>query len=208
MDAGAWISEGLETLSQADLDPRALARVSTWKVDALHSQLFVSVRHMGFARLRAKFPRFSGSLEIDAENPLQSSLTLEVDTRSVLTGHPPQEDFMRSENWLDAEHHPTMTFQSTSVEPKDATHFVVRGDLTLRGVTRPVEIPLEYGGVIADGWGLRAAFAGTFTLDRTEFGITWNRVFDWGQMASEDMEVALDIELSHADESLAQAPKA
>ena len=194
-------------MTQPDSDPRALQRVSTWNVDAIHSQLFVSVRHMGVANLRAKFPKITGTLEVDPADPLGSRFELEADTRTVTTGHPPQEDFMRGEHWLDAEHHPTLTFRSTSVEPRDATHYVVRGDLTLRGVTRPVEIPLEYHGVVSDPWGLRAGFTSRFTVDRRDFGITWNREFDWGGMAADDLEVSLDIELSHPDESLAQKPR-
>jgi polyisoprenoid-binding protein YceI len=114
---------------------------------------------------------------------------------------------MRGEHWLDAENHPTLTFRSTAVEPRDGTHYVVRGDLTLRGVTKPVEIPLEYQGVVSDPWGLRAGFTSHFTLHRRDFGITWSREFDWGPMAGDDLEVSLDIELGHADEALAQKPR-
>jgi polyisoprenoid-binding protein YceI len=117
-----------------------------------------------------------------------------------------QEDFMRSENWLDAENHPTLTFKSTGVTAENGG-FVVHGDLTLRGVTRPIQFPIEYHGVVADPWGLRAGFTSSFTVNRRDFGITWNREFDWGLMAGEELEVSLDIELAHADESLAQKPK-
>lgn len=194
-------------MSQPDTDPRALQRVSTWNVDPLHSQVLVSVRHMSVARLRAKFPKISGRLAVNPDDPLSSTFELEVDARSVTTGHPPQEDFMRSENWLDAENHPTVAFRSTSVEPEDGTHYVVHGDLTLRGTTHPIELPLEFHGVVADGWGLRAGFTSHFTVSRADYGITWNREFDWGPMAGEDLEVTLDIELAHADESLAQKPR-
>jgi polyisoprenoid-binding protein YceI len=177
-------------------------------VDAIHSQVFVSVKHMSLARLRAKFPRISGKLEVDAENPLRSAFDLEVDTRSVTTGHPAQEDFMRSEHWLDAENHPAFTFKGTSIEPQGGSRLLVRGDLTLRGTTRPVEIAGDFYGVISDPWGLRAAFVSTFTVDRRDYGIGWNREFDWGLMASWDLEVSLDVELGYPDESLAQKPRA
>ena len=195
-----------QNVTQPDSDPTALQRASTWNVDALHSQVFVSVRHMGVASLRAKFPKITGRLEVDPADPLRSTFELEADTRAVTTGHPPQEDFMRSENWLDAENHPALSFRSTSVEPRDGTDYLVRGDLTLRGVTRPVEIPLEFHGVVSDPWGLRAGFTGRFTVNRRDFGIMWTRQFDWGQMAGDDLEVSLDIEVSHPDESLAQKP--
>jgi polyisoprenoid-binding protein YceI len=191
-------------LSQTDVDARALQRVSTWNVDGLHSQFFVSVKHMGFVPLRAKFPKLTGSLEIDQDDLLRSTFAVEVDTRAVVTGHAAQEDFMRSEPWLDAERHPTLTFRSSAIEPRGGDRFALRGDLTLKGVTGPVEIPVEFHGVHADGWGLRAGFTSRFTIDRRDFGITWNRTFDWGVMAGDQLEVALDIELSHADPALAQ----
>jgi polyisoprenoid-binding protein YceI len=194
-------------VTQPDSDPRALQRTSTWNVDAIHSQLFVSVRHMGVANLRAKFPKIAGKLEVDPDDPLRSTFELEADTRAVTTGHPAQEDFMRSENWLDAENHPTLTFRSTSIEPREGADYLVRGDLTLRGVTRPVAILLEYHGVVSDPWGLRAGFTSRFTVNRRDFGITWSREFDWGPMAGDDLEVSLDIQVAHADESLAQKPR-
>jgi polyisoprenoid-binding protein YceI len=194
-------------VTKPDSNPKALLRASTWNVDALHSQLFVSVRHMGVANLRAKFPKITGTLEVDPADPLRSTFEFEADARAVTTGHPPQEDFMRGENWLDAENHPTLAFRSTSVEPRDGAHYLVRGDLTLRGVTKPVELPLKYHGVVSDPWGLRAGFTSRFTVNRRDFGIAWSREFDWGPMAADDLEVSLDVELSHPDESLAQKPR-
>jgi len=179
----------------------------TWNVDALHSQIMVSVRHNSVANLRAKFPKVSGGLKVDGEDPLQSSFEVEIDARTVLTGHPAQEDFMRSEPWLDAENHPTIRFRSTGITPTEGG-FRINGDLTLKGVTREIEIPTEFHGVISDSWGLRAGFTSQFTVDRRDFGITWNRVFDWGVMASEELTFTLDIELAYPDESLAQKPQA
>ncbi|MDR0360488.1 MAG: YceI family protein [bacterium] len=181
-------------------------RPGTWNVDAVHSQVMVSVRHMSVTSLRAKFPRVSGKLEVREDDPLHSSFDVEIDTRSVTTGHQAQEDFMRSEPWLDAEHHPSISFQSTSITPSP-DGFLIGGDLTLKGVTRSIQIPAVFHGVVADPWGLRAGFTSSVTVDRRDFGISWNRAFDWGVMASEEMEISLDIELAYPDESLAQKPR-
>jgi len=194
-------------MTQAQTGSQTGLIAGTWNVDALHSQIMVSVRHNSVANLRAKFPRVSGALRVDGENPLQSSFEVEIDARAVLTGHPAQEDFMRSEPWLDAENHPTITFRSTGITPIE-DGFQIIGDLTLKGVTREIEIPAEFHGVISDSWGLRAGFTSEFTVDRRDFGITWNRVFDWGVMASEELTFTLDIELAYPDESLAQKPQA
>ena len=195
-------------MTQTDEESRAQLRTGTWNVDALHSQVLVGVRHMSVAYLRAKFPRIAGKLEVDPEAPLRSSFDLEIDTRSVTTGHPAQEDFMRSEPWLDAERHPAITFHSTAIEPRGGSAYLVRGDLEVKGEKHEIAVPLDFHGVIADSWGLRAGFTSRFTIDRRDFGITWNRVFDWGVMAGEELEVSLDIELQYPDESLAQRPQA
>lgn len=178
----------------------------TWRLDAVHSQVMVSVRHYGLANLQAKFPAVSGSIEVDPENPLHSRFEIVIEAGSVTTGHPRQEEFMRSEPWLDAERHPLITFGATGIEPREGG-FLVTGDLALRGITREIAIPLDYNGVVSDPWGLRAGFSGEFTVDRRDFGITWDRAFDWGLMAGHELTFTLDIELSQADESNAQKPR-
>ena len=113
---------------------------------------------------------------------------------------------MRSEPWLDAENHPIIAFRSTSLQPA-AKGFFVTGDLTLKGVTREIQIPVDFHGVVSDPWGLRAGFTSEFRVDRRDFGITWNRVFDWGVMAGNELLFNLDVELAHPDESVAQKPQ-
>lgn len=114
---------------------------------------------------------------------------------------------MRSEPWLDVENHPVITFRSSAIEATDRG-FLIKGDLTLKGVTREIEIPADFHGVVNDPWGLRAGFTSEFTIDRRDFGITWNRVFDWGVMAGDELTFTLDVELAYPDESLAQKPQA
>jgi polyisoprenoid-binding protein YceI len=181
-------------------------RAGTWTIDALHSQVMVSVWHFNVANLRAKFPGVSGSLEVDPADPLRSKLQVEIDAASVLTGHQRQEEFMRSEPWLDAERHPKITFVGREIRPRDGG-FTVSGELTLKGATRTIEIPLDFHGVVSDPWGLRAGFTSRFSVDRRQFGITWDRVFDWGLMASHELTFDLDIELAYPDQSLSQTPE-
>jgi len=179
-------------------------RAGTWKIDALHSQVMVSVWHFNVANLRAKFPRVSGTLELDPADPFHSTLQVEIEAASITTGHPRQEEFMRSEPWLDAEQHPLITFSGREIAPRD-NGYTITGELTLKGVTRSVEIPFDFRGVVSDPWGLRAGFASQLTVDRRDFGITWDRIFDWGLMASHELTFSLDIELAYPDETLAQA---
>ena len=181
-------------------------REGTWKIDALHSQVMVSVWHFNVANLRAKLTGVTGTLELDPKKPFRSTFTVAIEASSITTGHPRQEEFMRSESWLDAEHFPLITFTGNEITPRDGGYTIV-GELTLRGVTRRVEVPLDFHGVVSDPWGLRAGFSSQFTIDRRDFGITWDRSFDWGLMAGHELTFRLDIELAYPDESLAQAPQ-
>jgi polyisoprenoid-binding protein YceI len=137
---------------------------------------------------------------------LRTAIRVEIEAASVTTGHPRQEEFMRSEAWLDAEHHPLITFTGKEIRLREGG-FVVDGELTLRGVTRRLELPLEFHGVVSDPWGLRAGFSSEFVVDRRDFGIQWDRIFDWGLMASHELTISLDIEVAYPDESLAQTPE-
>jgi polyisoprenoid-binding protein YceI len=181
-------------------------RPGSWKIDGLHSQVMLSVWHFKVANLRAKFPKISGGLEVDPEDALRSTFQAEIEAGSVTTGHSRQEEFMRSEPWLDAEHHPLITFGGTGIRPRDGG-FSMKGELTLKGIAREVEIPFEFHGVVSDPWGLRAGITSEFAVDRRDFGITWDRIFDWGSMAGHELTVSLDIELVYPDETLAQAPQ-
>ena len=113
---------------------------------------------------------------------------------------------MRSEPWLDTERYPLITFSGREIEPREGGYGIA-GELFLKGVTRRVALPLDFHGVISDPWGLRAGFTSQFVVDRRDFGITWDRIFDWGLMAGHDLTFTLDIELVYPDESLAQAPR-
>src|ERR1700730_12805918 len=168
-------------------------RPRTWKIEALHSQVMVSVWHFNVANLRAKLPGIAGSLELNGDDPFHSTFEVEIQAASLITGHPRQEEFMRSEPWLDVEHHPLITYKGSEISPRDAGVIIV-GELSFRGVTKPLEIPFDFHGVVSDPWGLRAGFTSQLTVDRRDFGITWDRVFDWGVMASEELTFDLDIE--------------
>jgi polyisoprenoid-binding protein YceI len=166
----------------------------------------VSVWHFNVANLRAKFPRVSGSLELSADDPFHSPFNVEIESASVTTGHPRQEEFMRSEPWLDAERHPLITFSGSEIKPRDGG-FTSVGVLNLKGVARDLQIPFDLHGVVNDPWGLRTGLTSQFAVDRRDFGITWDRIFDWGLMASHELTFTLDVELAFPDESLAQAPQ-
>jgi polyisoprenoid-binding protein YceI len=167
-----------------------------WKFDMQHSGISFMVRHLLVAKVRGRFTRWSGSLRFDDKNLAASSVDVQIDSESVDTSEPQRDGHLRSPDFLDAANHPRMTFRSTKVERSGPEHYKVRGDLTIRGVTRPVVLDVEFGGAMHDPWGNeRAGFTAKATIDRKDFGITFNQVLDHGGLAlGEQISIDIDVE--------------
>ena len=132
----------------------------TWTIDPVHSEVSFVVRHMMVSKVRGRFDKFEGTI-VTAPDPLQSSVTATVDLSSVNTGEPNRDNHIRSADFFEVESHPTMTFRSTGVRP-DGDNFLLDGDLTIRGTTRPVTLKLEVNGFGPDAYGgTRAGFSAT-----------------------------------------------
>lgn len=145
--------------------------VGTWTLDPVHTNISFSVRHMMVSKVRGRFTRFEGSI-VTAPNPLDSYATAKIDLTSVDTGHPQRDDDLRSENYFDIETYPEMTYRSTGIRSTD-DGVVVDGELTLHGVTRPVQLQVEVNGFTKDPYGgTRAGFSATGETSRKDFGIT------------------------------------
>jgi polyisoprenoid-binding protein YceI len=170
--------------------------VSEWLFDMQHSGISFMVRHLLVAKVRGRFTRWSGTLRFNERNPSASSVEVEIDTTSVDTNEPQRDTHLRSADFLDVANFPRMTFRSTKVERAGDAAYRVKGELTIRGVTRPLVMDVEYGGAMRDPWGKeRAGFTAKATIDRKEFGITFNQVLDHGGLAlGEQIAVEIDIE--------------
>jgi polyisoprenoid-binding protein YceI len=167
-----------------------------WQFDMQHSGITFMVRHLLVAKVRGRFTRWSGTMRFDEKNPAASSVDVQIDTNSVDTSEPQRDAHLRSADFLDVATYPRMTFKSTKVERAGDAAFKVKGELTIRGVTRPVVLEVEYGGALRDPWGNeRAGFTAKATIDRKEFGITFNQVLDHGGLAlGEQISIDLDVE--------------
>jgi polyisoprenoid-binding protein YceI len=151
-----------------------------WNIDPVHSQVQFVVRHMMISKVRGRFRQFSGTLEI-APDPLQSKVDVVIHTASIDTGDADRDAHLRSPDFLDVERYPHITFRSRSVGLGDDDRWDVRGDLTIRDVTRPITLAVEMGGVGIDPWGNpRAGFVGHAEINRDDFGITWNQSLEAG----------------------------
>ncbi len=166
----------------------------TWQIDPSHTRLGFVARHAMVTKVRGHFPATAGMLVIDADNPSGSTAQVSVEMASVSTGSPDRDAHLRSADFFDVETHPAMTFASTAVK-QDGDQFVMLGDLTIRGVTRPVELAIEPTGVATDPFGnVRAGFEGSTELSRRDFGLTWNVALEaGGVLVSDKVQIQLDV---------------
>lgn len=172
-----------------------------WEFDYAHSGIDFTVRHLLVSKVRGRFTKWSGKLELDEENYAKSSCEIEIDVTSVDTHEAQRDTHLRSGDFFEVEKFPKMTFKSQSIVEKSAQHLVVTGELTLRGVTRPVVLDVERAGIIAkDPWGKRrAGFTATTTINRKDYGVSFNQVLDQGGLAlSEEVAIAIEIEATAA----------
>lgn len=162
----------------------------TWTIDPGHSEVGFTVRHLGLSKVRGRFNSFSGTVDI-AENQLASSVTATIDLSSVDTNNETRDGHLQSADFFNAENTPTMTFVSTGV-----TQDTLSGDLTIAGVTRPVELDLEYHGVATDGYdATRAGFSASGQIKRSDFGIEFNAPLGVdGMLIADKVMIELDIQ--------------
>ncbi|MGH3646099.1 MAG: YceI family protein [Micromonosporaceae bacterium] len=168
----------------------------TWNIDPGHSDVGFTVRHL-MSKVRGSFSEFSGQVTI-ADELTASSATAEITIGSVDTRNEQRDGHLRSAEILDAERYPVMTFQATGVRA-DGTDYVVTGDLTIRDVTRPVELAVEFNGVGTDPWGgTRAGFSARTQLSRKDFGIDFNIPLEGDKVLLGDkIDINLEIQAVH-----------
>lgn len=151
-----------------------------WKIDHDHTTIGAVARHMMLTKVRGKFTDFEGAVTV-GETPEESSVEVTIQAASIDTGVEGRDQHLRSEDFLDVEKYPTLTFRSTKVEPSGDGRFNVTGDLTIRGVTKPITLQGELEGTGVDPWGgTRALFSLKGELDREAWGITWNAALEAG----------------------------
>lgn len=185
-------------MSTATIARETLPQVGTWTIDAAHSEVEATVRHLMVAKVRGGFTSFSGTVTIP-EDVSQSSIDVSIDAASISTGVEDRDGHLRSPDFLDVENHPTITFRSQSAQHVDGDKWQVPGELTIRGVTRPVTLDLEFLGTVdSDPWGnTRAAFEATTEIDRESFDITWNQALEaGGVMVGKTLRIDLAVQLT------------
>jgi polyisoprenoid-binding protein YceI len=166
----------------------------TWTIDPVHSEVGFSVRHMMVSKVRGKFTSFSGEI-VTGEDPLDSAVSATIDLSSIDTSNPDRDAHIRSADFFETETYQTMSYRSTGVRSDDDGGYVLDGELTLKGVTKPVALQLELGGFGPDAYGgVRAGFTATGEIKRSDFGVDFNAVLETGGVVVAD-KVSLNLEI-------------
>lgn len=176
------------------IDGRSIPAPGTWVIDPTHTTIEAVARHLMVTKVRGRFESFSGTITV-AERAEDSSVEVSIDAASINTGTEDRNNHLRSADFLDVENYPRLVFRSTSVEPSGPA-WKMTGDLTMRGVTKPVVLDLEFLGANPDPWGnTKAAFVATTELTRQEWGLTWNVPLDQGGLlVSEKFKIEIEAQ--------------
>lgn len=181
--------------------------MAQWNLDPAHTAAEFSARHMMITTVRGGFRNITGTINYDPDNPAAASVEAVIDVNTFTsTGIQQRDDHLRSADFLDIANYPTITFKSTKVEPKgDGKHGKVTGDLTIRGVTRPVTLNVEFLGQAKDPWGgTRIGFHATTRINREDWGLNWNMALEaGGWLVGKDVTLNVDVEAVLAAEPAA-----
>jgi polyisoprenoid-binding protein YceI len=168
---------------------------TTWVIDASHSHVQFTARHMMISKVRGRFQTFTGTVQFDEQNPAASSVNVSIDAASIDTRDEKRDGHLTSPDFLDVANYPALTFVSKRIEAVDDTHGKIYGDLTIRGVTREVVLDTEYNGQALAPWGTTSAgFTASTKINRKDFGLNWNVALETGGVLVGE-EVTIDIEL-------------
>jgi polyisoprenoid-binding protein YceI len=185
----------------------AAADPVVYKVDPDHSGVAFTIRHF-VSNVSGRFKDFDGVVKYDKANPAASSVSFTVQAKSIDTDNDDRDNHLRSPDFFEAEKFPTLTFTSTSVKAAGADTLEVTGDLTIKGVTKKVTIPVDVLGSVKTPRGEKAGFETSFKLDRKEYGITWNRALDTGgAVLGDDVKVNISIEADRQADAAPAKPK-
>ena len=176
------------------VDNRMVPAAGTWMIDPTHTTIAAVARHLMVTKVRGHFASFSGTINV-AENPEESSVEITMEAASISTGTEDRDNHLKSPDFLDVETYPTLTFKSTSVEA-EGDKWKLTGDLTIRDVTHPIVLELEFLDVAADPWGnSKAAFEASAELVREDWGLTWNvPLAQGGVLVSEKFKIEIEAQ--------------
>ena len=169
--------------------------VRTYTIDKSHSEAYFQVRHL-ITKVRGHFSDFAGTIDFDQEKPERSSVLFSIQTASIDTDQVDRDNHLRNDDFFAVEKYPTLTFKSTAITPKSGDDYNVEGDLTIRDVTKRIVVPVTHLGTAKDPWGNeKLAFEAEITINRKDFGLTYNAVLETGGfLVGDEVKVSLQIQ--------------
>ena len=187
------MSTSAEAVSQSSNRPLA----GSWQIDPAHSGVEFAVTHLMISKVRGRFSDITGTVVSDG-TPEGSRIEVQVGAASIDTREASRDTHLRSADFFDVEKYPLITFASTSIKSKSDDEFHVAGNLTMHGVTKSIEFDVTSEGTGGDPWGgTRAGFSSSFTVDRRDFGLTWNQALETGGVVvSNTIKLTVDIQLT------------
>ncbi|WP_207491709.1 YceI family protein [Aridibaculum aurantiacum] len=171
--------------------------MATYKIDADHSDISFKVKHLMIATATGIFKKFDASLEVDEENLENAKVYFEADVTSIDTKNEQRDAHLKSDDFFNAEQFPKLTFTSTKIERSGDNEFKMTGDLTVRDITKPVVLNVEYNGKVTDPWGMeRMGFEVNGKINRKEYGLKWSAVTEAGGLVvADDVKLQLNVEM-------------
>ena len=176
--------------------PALTELTGTYTLDPAHTRIGFVARHAMVTKVRGSFDEFAGTAVLDGANPANSRVEVTIEAASIDTRNAQRDEHLRSNDFLAMQEYPKITFASTGVRQAGESTFEVTGDLTIKGVTNEITIPFEFEGAAKDPFGnQRVGFEGSVTINRRDYGVTWNAALEGGGVLVSD-KVTLEFEIS------------
>jgi polyisoprenoid-binding protein YceI len=173
-----------------------------WAIDPAHSEVQFKVKHLVISTVTGTFKSFDGSLETENDDFSDAQINFSLDTNSIDTNQPDRDTHLKSADFFEAEKYPQITFRSTSFEKVEGEQYKLRGDLTIKDVTKPVTLNVEFGGTANDFYGnVKAGFEVSGKINRKEFGLVWNGITEAGAIVvGEDVKLNINVQFARQQE--------
>lgn len=170
---------------------------TTWGIDQAHSEITFKVKHLMISNVKGNFAKFEGTLQSDESNFNNANINFSMDASSITTGDAQRDTHLKSGDFFDAEKHPSISFKSENFSKTGDDTYALNGQLTMKGISKPVKLIAEFGGMMKDPWGQeKAGFTLSGKINRKDWGLNWNTALETGGvLVSEEVKIAAEIQL-------------
>ncbi len=173
-----------------------MSNLTKWLLDPSHSEILFKVKHLMITNVKGEFRFFTSESSSDGENFIADSIKVNIDASSIFTNNNDRDTHLKSPDFFDVENFKELTFVGTSIQKVDDENFKLTGDFTIKGITKPITLDVEYGGLNKDPWGnQKVGFSLSGKLNRSEWGLTWNAALETGGvLVSEEVKLSAELQ--------------